>query len=159
MKFTRFRKFQNPCNIMSRWLSRSYRLHLGDCSENFGLDLGPSLGRFGENNRILFNTMGPSLSVYSRTYSQRVSRNARLYLDKGSEGTPEHCWGMFRLLIWQINPTIISEKVFSFTPFLLPFFHYTSQSFCLQCFCSMVVLPGPNAYPFRRHGLIDRGPS
>lgn len=52
---------------------------------------------------------------------------------------PSHYSELFRRYIKLISPSTIWTKVLSFTPFLLPFFHFTSQTRCLQCFCGSLL--------------------
>lgn len=52
---------------------------------------------------------------------------------------PSHYSELFRRYIKLISPSTIWTNVLSFTPFLLPFFHYTSQTRCLQCFCGSLL--------------------
>lgn len=52
---------------------------------------------------------------------------------------PSHYSELFRRYITLISPSTIWTKVLSLTPFLLPFFHYTSQTRCLQCLCGSLL--------------------
>lgn len=101
---------------------------------------GAQQDRLGENNRIpcKYNGDLPCLAVDLWQLTMRRERG-RFYLRRNSTVCPSHYREQFRRYIKLISPSTIWTKVLSFTPFLLPFFHYTSQTRSLQCLCGSLL--------------------